>query len=365
MQGWRPNSSSLAERQRYILEKGKKRSSITRETSSDYDSANGEDPLASGALTLLQRQRQQTPDQARGPSKLSRTPVRPSPKQKQQSIAVVLSPTTRKLREDFVVVAEDEEDDQDGKAVRRRAVRDTAKPHESVSEDQPPAEPEIKRRGRPKGWKPGMAYTDIRPRATTARSAAAAATAGGPKRRGRPPRAQSPPPRVLYRRRKAGLFAFLCEWKGCSAELHNLATLRRHVHLVHAEGAAGQCRWGPCSDTPPTAASKLEGRSLRKHIEEQHLVPLAWHVGDGPRHVGDGVRRDDERKEVEEGERVVPRWLLDREGRQVTEGIWEQEVEDLATWKENRRKLKELIMRRDANLPSGEESEGEEDGKKT
>jgi hypothetical protein len=99
------------------------------------------------------------------------------------------------------------------------------------------------------------------------------------------------------------------------------------------------------------------GRKFRKHIEEQHLIPLSWHVGDGPRHQGDGIQIPTAYHLGME-EDGVPRWLKDEEGKQVTEGIWEQEIEDKKTWKEKRRRLKELIIRREENLQSEEEDGG-------
>ena len=124
MDGWRLHSPSLEERQRSILEKGKKRPFLPRGTSSEYESANGEDPLAAGALAVRQQppqdMRHHTPEQARVPLvPVHRTPIQKSPKQLQQRIAVVLSPTPKKLREDYVALAEEKEDGQDGKTSRR------------------------------------------------------------------------------------------------------------------------------------------------------------------------------------------------------------------------------------------------------
>jgi hypothetical protein len=47
-------------------------------------------------------------------------------------------------------------------------------------------------------------------------------------------------------------------------------------------------------------------------------------------------------------------------GQQVTPSIKDQKLEDFATWKENRRKLKELLIQRDENLPD-ESSESSEE----
>ena len=84
------------------------------------------------------------------------------------------------------------------------------------------------------------------------------------------------------------------------------------------------------------------------HMEEAHLVPFAWHVGDGPNNGFEGKRKT-------EGEEI-PDYLKDEHGNQVTPSVREQQEEDFATWKGNRRKLRELLRRRDENLPD-EESE--------
>lgn len=211
-------------------------------------------------------------------------------------------------------------------------------------------------RGRPKGWKPGMSYAEMRgkaPRGTVSRPAKPkpGQVAEG-KRRGRPPRQESPPPRQLYLGLRVPFLAFLCEWEGCRAELHNLETLRRHVGAVHVAGARGRCGWGArCREGPPLAGGR---RELEEHVEERHLVPLAWHVGDGPRNTG-------QRGEEEGGGDELPAYLLDGEGRQVTPSVRHQEVEDYVTWRNNRRRLRELLAERDKNLPSEDDDEDEED----
>lgn len=90
-------------------------------------------------------------------------------------------------------------------------------------------------------------------------------------------------------------------------------------------------------------------------MDEAHLVPYAWHVGDGPRNSGRATRAGDE----------LPGFLNDAEGNQVTPSIRGQEVEDAATWRMNRRRLRELLVRRNENLPDDEpepEPEPESDG---
>lgn len=214
-------------------------------------------------------------------------------------------------------------------------------------------------RGRPKGWKPGMSYAAMRgntpPRWKTARSPrqprVKAPLPGFGRRPGRPPRPISPPPKELYYKAKPRFVNFLCEWSGCKAELHNLDTLRRHIRVVHEIRGKWSCHWGQC---------KLDGctdvRQWFSHLEEAHLVPFQWHIGDGPSNTrGTDVEMPD--KSPDE----LPDFLMDSAGHQVTPSIKDQSIEDFATWKENRRKLKELLIQRDKNLPS-ESSESSEAG---
>ncbi|KAL5347233.1 hypothetical protein ACLOAV_007542 [Pseudogymnoascus australis] len=125
-----------------------------------------------------------------------------------------------------------------------------------------------------------------------------------PKRRGRPPRnpvkVPERPRSVLGQPRYQ---AFLCEWLGCKAELQNLETLRRHVYFVHGritstskEFVAKPCLWGKCGrggksrdgegdEMGGTQQGEVyaDEEAFREHMEKAHIVPMAWHMGDGPR----------------------------------------------------------------------------------
>lgn len=81
------------------------------------------------------------------------------------------------------------------------------------------------------------------------------------------------------------------------------------------------------------------------------MIPISWHVGDGPRNDRNWAKPQ---KGPLDG---VPDFLKDSRGNQVTPSTRNQEIEDLATYRLNRQKLKDLIMARDAKLPSDEESE--------
>ena len=213
----------------------------------------------------------------------------------------------------------------------------------------------MKGRGRPKGWRPGMSYSEMRGgTAPNSRPDAQPKGSAMLKRRGRPPKQPSPPPEELYRQLTPQFLAYLCEWKGCEAELHNLDTLRRHVYKVHGGTGSRSCQWSECGQSAKLQTSPLDERTFRLHIEEEHLVPMSWHVGDGTLNQGGLKRKADMEDEL-------PDYLLDAQGKQITPSTRDQELEDYSTWLENRRKLRELLKRRDENLPSDESDSEEED----
>jgi hypothetical protein len=100
-------------------------------------------------------------------------------------------------------------------------------------------------------------------------------------------------------------------------------------------------------------AAEGEGRSrfervhdFYNHVDSRHLLPFVWFVGDGARNTKCMVLR----KEIEEPE--IPKYLLGRDGIQVTPWVKGQQIEDLVTYRENRRRLKEILMQRDSNAAS-------------
>ncbi|KAJ3493257.1 hypothetical protein NLG97_g4847 [Lecanicillium saksenae] len=230
---------------------------------------------------------------------------------------------------------------------------------EATTED----EPRPKKRGRPKGWrKVGGPYTQAgvgsvsSPAGRVARSGRQkqAGHYSLKRRRKNITRADSPPPREVYLALRPTFAHFLCEWSGCKADLHNMDTLRRHVKTVHIKPQTQhRCAWGKCGKK--SAGKPIDATTLITHLEQAHWVPMTWHVGDGtknswnwsvtPETTGDGI----------------PDFLKDSDGNQVTPSTRDQEIEDAVTYKNNRRKLKELIMRRDENLESqsSDDSEGD------
>ncbi|KAF6833143.1 hypothetical protein CMUS01_06656 [Colletotrichum musicola] len=220
-------------------------------------------------------------------------------------------------------------------------------------------QPQPKKRGRPKGYRPSLAMKasqddDSEPgrrKLRPDRPKAGSMYAGKGKRRGRPPKQASPKPREIYENLNPHFNTWICEWQACRAELHNFATLRRHIGVVHLKNIPFQCRWGKCAaqQSPhefPTSAD------LESHLEDRHMPPIAWQAGDGPQ-VSLKLYAPDDGTEL-------PDYLFDKAGNQITPSIRDQKEEDFLTWRANRRKLKDLLLQRDQNLPSEEADEGME-----
>ncbi|KAL2759651.1 hypothetical protein ACRALDRAFT_1060345 [Sodiomyces alcalophilus JCM 7366] len=240
---------------------------------------------------------------------------------------------------------------------------------------QPPAK---RPRGRPKGYRPSLARKGLQSGAAPSTLTSTTAISDGPdarrrrtdgstvsyfqpKRRGRPPKPPPMKPREVYESLKPNFIRFICEWEGCRAELHNLATLRRHLEVVHArEDPAAGCRYARCATahnvgeehqpvSPMTTRIKpMTKEELRRHLDEVHVLPVLWQAGDGPNVTMKPYAPDD-------GSGPLPRYLFDKEGRQITPSVRDQKVEDVLTRQQNRRKLKALLLVRDQNLPSEDE----------
>lgn len=208
------------------------------------------------------------------------------------------------------------------------------------TEQNPPVHPNSKKRGRP------FKTTESAARAAAATSDS---TDGISKKRGRPFKVRTqleiPVPEPEY-------IPFICEWKGCPAELQNLETLEVHVFNVHSKKQpSGKrfCLWGKCGakhetdkavdsqphDEPNEFRSKAEWKD---HVTQQHLVPFAWHMGDGPK--GTSLCMFSESsyhcgKEIlllitfaaVKPKSDIARWLMDNNGRQVTPSVKDQPIE--------------------------------------
>lgn len=75
--------------------------------------------------------------------------------------------------------------------------------------------------------------------------------------------------------------SFACQWQNCKADLHNLETLKKHVHKVHRKKVPElECCWGECGRGNSNVFDDEAG--WREHLEVKHFGPLAWELGDGP-----------------------------------------------------------------------------------
>ncbi|RFU34547.1 hypothetical protein B7463_g1794, partial [Scytalidium lignicola] len=155
-----------------------------------------------------------------------------------------------------------------------------------------------------------------------------------PKKRGRQPSKLSKLMGVQLAEPK--YIPFLCEWKGCVAELQNLDTLRRHINVVHGKKQDSElycCLWGKCGKQPDRKSEDESNPGImeenefwteddwKEHVNAEHLIPFAWHMGDGPKGTsfGDTATLREEKS---------LRWLLDSEGCQVTPSVKGQLIEE-------------------------------------
>ncbi|GFF70920.1 hypothetical protein IFM61606_00049 [Aspergillus udagawae] len=69
---------------------------------------------------------------------------------------------------------------------------------------------------------------------------------------------------------------YTCGWENCQAELHNLEMLKKHIFKVHVPYTL-TCQWKNC-----TFRQNLPAVQLYKHVLSEHVVSIAWKLGDGP-----------------------------------------------------------------------------------
>ncbi|KAI6961869.1 hypothetical protein KC332_g16282 [Hortaea werneckii] len=150
----------------------------------------------------------------------------------------------------------------------------------------------VKKKGRPVGWRKAI---HSREALGLAPATGANSHQSGPSR----PR-QKPAPVVEPKYQ-----VFKCKWKDCHAELHNLETLKKHVIKLHGKPNANRkfgCLWDDCNVLPLADVTVWT-----QHFDRQHLQPIAWKQGDGPRGgISDHNATDSEA------------YLSDAQGRSVT-----------------------------------------------
>lgn len=180
-------------------------------------------------------------------------------------------------------------------------------------------------------------------------TAASVPKSTGPKRRGRPPRQPSPTPRGVWEKLVAPpqYVPFLCEWPACKAELQNIETLRRHIRIVHGRAEPLMCWWPGCEGRSPIFTQDYD---FHHHVDQKHLVPFMWHVGDGQKNEKLMAKQEEDADQV-------PAYLFGADGKQVTPSVKNQEIEDFVSWRGNRERLKNMLLQRDANAPFEDEDE--------
>ncbi|KAK4180341.1 hypothetical protein QBC36DRAFT_320380 [Triangularia setosa] len=243
--------------------------------------------------------------------------------------------------------------------------------------------PQPKKRGRPKGWRPGQDYSTSTPGATPGskvkKPSGRPPGSGKPGRppgkfkpkgepRGKPGRKPTPTARQVYLKLNPRFPVFICEWKGCPAQLHNLETLRKHILIVHGQPSISPpssssssisvdnrsddglivCKWSTCLSSP---TPRFEN-DFRIHVEEAHLIPFAWHCGDGPQNTSCNPQPQITPQ--------LPKYLFDEEGRQVTPSVEDQQIETEDDRKRRYARINALIERRDQNAPDEPEYEPEQ-----
>jgi len=161
----------------------------------------------------------------------------------------------------------------------------------------------IKKKGRPVGWRKWMMKDG---------GNYGSAPASGPIGTKKTPKPTSPEPEYQV---------YKCEWKDCGAELHNLATLRKHLYKLHGKPDTAlqyKCMWSDCGKVIEEVNGRMTTRITRpsfwfedgwkQHVGKAHLEPIAWRLGDGPT---SGVSEPSE-AELSEA------YLSDAQGRHVT-----------------------------------------------
>lgn len=176
----------------------------------------------------------------------------------------------------------------------------------SVTEYGPDGQPRPKKKGRPVGWRKaihGSAAAKARPNANGHSGTPMQHQPSQPSSLRKVKTGEDEPIRVESRSpsvasRAPRYQSYKCKWHNCSAELHNLETLQKHVFKVHRKETLQhtlECLWGDCgkeeANRDPMTNMTIERHAphsfdlesnWRSHIQERHFAPLSWELGDGP-----------------------------------------------------------------------------------
>jgi hypothetical protein len=177
----------------------------------------------------------------------------------------------------------------------------------AATEYGPDGKPLPKKKGRPVGWRKaihGSPTAQARPPAHGHTGSAASQFLPSQPSTLRNVRTGNDEPIVVQSRspsvvNKAPRYqSFKCKWQNCKAELHNLETLKKHVHKIHRkETLRGtlECLWGNCGREITNVDQKTnmtiekhipfaftEDIKWREHLDNKHFSPILWELGDGP-----------------------------------------------------------------------------------
>lgn len=81
---------------------------------------------------------------------------------------------------------------------------------------------------------------------------------------------------AIHREQPVHYQIFPCKWEGCTAELHNIESIRAHLIKVHIPHFL-VCKWQDCGNKTPMAAA-----DMFTHLSSEHVSKMAWELGDGP-----------------------------------------------------------------------------------
>ena len=128
----------------------------------------------------------------------------------------------------------------------------------------------IKTKGRPVGWRKSVHSREaqgLTPKKSQSSGTKAKTSAPRPERQLQEPKYQ----------------VYKCRWTDCDAQLHSLDVLKKHVLKVHGKSDEENqypCLWRGCADKDETFE---DIPTWLGHVDKEHLQPVAWQLGDGPR----------------------------------------------------------------------------------
>ncbi|KAM0717382.1 hypothetical protein Q7P37_007234 [Cladosporium fusiforme] len=129
----------------------------------------------------------------------------------------------------------------------------------------------VKKKGRPVGWR-----KSVHSREAQGLTPAKPGTSGS--------KSKAPAVKPNERLQEPTYQIYKCQWNDCSAELHSLEVLKKHVIKVHGRPNADSsfyCSWKGCEANGTTAFEDIADWLF--HVDKEHLQPVAWTLGDGPR----------------------------------------------------------------------------------